>query len=112
MQALQPMQMLLSKSTMPSARANMAAVGQAVTHGACALIAPRHLMRPPYLRELARLDVLDVGARHRERYFVLRLAGRRAGVTAYAEGVVYHFAPLGRLRLSRVDGKLSHNFGF
>jgi hypothetical protein len=36
MQALQPMQIDLSKSTMPSDRLNIAAVGQAVTHGACA----------------------------------------------------------------------------
>ena len=34
MQALQPMQMLLSKSTMPSGRLYIASVGQAVTHGA------------------------------------------------------------------------------
>jgi len=36
MHALQPMQMDLSKSTMPSALLNIAVVGQAVTHGACA----------------------------------------------------------------------------
>src|SRR5918992_4732956 len=36
MHALQPMQMRLSKSTMPSGRLNIAAVGQAATHGACA----------------------------------------------------------------------------
>jgi hypothetical protein len=34
MQALQPMQICLSKSTMPSARLYMAWVGQAATHGA------------------------------------------------------------------------------
>src|SRR5512135_2248321 len=34
MQALQPMHADLSKSTMPSGRVNMAAVGQAATHGA------------------------------------------------------------------------------
>jgi hypothetical protein len=34
MQALQPMQIDLSKSTMPSARLNIAVVGHAVTHGA------------------------------------------------------------------------------
>src|SRR4051812_47648062 len=34
MHALQPMQMLLSKSTMPSARRNIARVGHAVVHGA------------------------------------------------------------------------------
>ena len=34
MHALQPMQMLLSKSTMPSPRRYMACVGQAATHGA------------------------------------------------------------------------------
>ena len=73
-----------------------------------ALIAACHLMRAPHLRELARLDVLDVSARHRERHFVLRLTGRRAGVTAYAARVVYHFAPLRLLRLSRVNRKLSH----
>jgi hypothetical protein len=36
MHALQPMQIDLSKSTIPSARLNIAAVGQAVTQGACA----------------------------------------------------------------------------
>src|SRR5215212_9307991 len=36
MHALQPMQMRLSKSTMPSGRWNMAEVGHAATHGACA----------------------------------------------------------------------------
>ena len=36
MHALQPMQTLLSKSTMPSSRRNMAWVGQAATHGASA----------------------------------------------------------------------------
>src|SRR5690606_33249171 len=35
MHALHPMQMDLSKSTIPSGRLYMAAVGQAVTHGAC-----------------------------------------------------------------------------
>ena len=34
MHALQPMQIDLSKSTMPSSRRNMAWVGQAATHGA------------------------------------------------------------------------------
>ena len=34
MHALQPMQAALSKSTMPSGRTYMAAVGQAATHGA------------------------------------------------------------------------------
>ena len=34
MHALQPMQMPLSKSTMPSSRRNMAWVGHAATHGA------------------------------------------------------------------------------
>ena len=34
MQALHPMQIDLSKSTIPSRRANIAPVGQAVTHGA------------------------------------------------------------------------------
>src|SRR4030095_14150418 len=34
MHALQPMQIDLSKSTMPSGRRNIAPVGQAVTHGA------------------------------------------------------------------------------
>ena len=34
MHALQPMQALLSKSTIPSPRRNIAAVGQAATHGA------------------------------------------------------------------------------
>lgn len=34
MHALQPMQMDLSKSTIPSGRWNIAAVGQASTHGA------------------------------------------------------------------------------
>ena len=36
MHALHPMQALLSKSTIPSARWNMADVGQASTHGASA----------------------------------------------------------------------------
>src|SRR6267378_7558826 len=36
MQALHPMQIDLSKSTIPSARLNIAVVGQAVTHGASA----------------------------------------------------------------------------
>ena len=34
MHALQPMQALLSKSTMPSSRLNSASVGQICTHGA------------------------------------------------------------------------------
>ncbi len=34
MHALQPMQTLLSKSTIPSGRRNIAPVGQAATHGA------------------------------------------------------------------------------
>ena len=33
MHALQPMQMLLSKSTIPSGRLNIAEVGHAATHG-------------------------------------------------------------------------------
>jgi hypothetical protein len=37
MHALQPMQADLSKSTIPSGRRNIAAVGQAATHGASAL---------------------------------------------------------------------------
>ncbi len=36
MHALQPMQICLSKSTMPSSRRYMACVGQADTHGASA----------------------------------------------------------------------------
>ena len=36
MHALQPMQIDLSKSTMPSSRRNIAWVGQALTHGASA----------------------------------------------------------------------------
>src|ERR1043166_3183698 len=36
MHALQPIQIDLSKSTMPSARLNIAVVGHAVAHGACA----------------------------------------------------------------------------
>src|SRR5260221_8224419 len=35
MQALHPMHTDLSKSTIPSGRANIAEVGHAVTHGAC-----------------------------------------------------------------------------
>src|SRR5687768_15769456 len=35
MQALQPIQIDLSKSTIPSDRLNIADVGQAATHGAC-----------------------------------------------------------------------------
>ena len=74
MHALQPMQIGLSKSTMPSGRRYIAAVGQAVTHGASvALVAARHLERAPRLRERPDLDVLDVRAGDAERHLVLRL---------------------------------------
>ena len=62
MHALQPMQMLLSKSTMPSSRRNMARVGQAATHGASAhWFAPGHLEGAADLRERPDVHGFDVG---------------------------------------------------
>src|SRR5437588_5155922 len=59
-----------------------------------ALITPRHLMRSSRLRKHANVNVLHVSARHTERHFVLRLAGRSASVTANAARVVNHLRPL------------------
>ena len=74
MHALQPMQIALSKSTMPSARRYIASVGQAVTHGASvALVAARHLERAARLRERAHVDGLHVRAGDTERHLVLDL---------------------------------------
>jgi hypothetical protein len=56
MQALQPMQIDLSKSTTPSARLNMAAVGRR-RHRARALIAPRHLRAPVWYHTDVMFDV-------------------------------------------------------
>ena len=64
-----------------------------------ALIAARHLMRASSLRKLSNINVLDVGTRHRERHFVFRFAGGRAGMTADAARVIDHLGPLHRLVL-------------
>ena len=61
-------------------------------------------MRPPRLRKLADINVLDVSARHRERHFVFRLAGGRAGMTTDAARVVNHFGPLRLLLGGLMDG--------
>ena len=99
MQALQPIQIDLSKSTMPSARLNMAVVGQAVTQGACALIAARYLVRAARLGRDADVDVLYIGARDADRNNVFRLAGSGAGMTTDATSVVDDLGPLNLLRL-------------
>jgi hypothetical protein len=74
-----------------------------------ALIAPRHLMRPPRLRKFSDINVLDVSARHRKRYFVFRFASGRAGVTTDATRVVNNFCPL-NLPGGGMDGEFSHGF--
>jgi hypothetical protein len=73
-----------------------------------ALIAARHLMRAPRLREKTYVNMLDVGARHGERHFVLGFAGGRAGMTADAARVVNNFRPLELIVVGLVNRKLSH----
>jgi hypothetical protein len=58
------------------------------------LITAGHLVRAPRLRKLANINVLYVGARHRQRYFVFRFTGGRAGVTANTARVVNDLGPL------------------
>ena len=64
-----------------------------------ALIATRYLMRAAGLREDADVDMLHVGARHRKRYQIFRLAGGGAGVTTNTPGLVDDFGPLHRTAL-------------
>lgn|SRR5947209_3717463 len=60
-----------------------------------ALITSCYLMRSSRLWKHAYINMLHIGARHTERYFVLRLTGRSAGVTANAARVVNNLRPLG-----------------
>ena len=69
-----------------------------------ALITPRHLMRSSRLRKHANVNVLHVSARHTERHFILRLAGRSAGVTANAARVVNHLRPLSLMIVGLIKG--------
>jgi hypothetical protein len=69
-----------------------------------ALIAARHLMSTPRVREFSDIDMLDVGASHGERHFILGLAGGRAGVAADAARVIYNFRPLWLVIVCLVDG--------
>ena len=71
--------------------------------GVRALITTRHLMRPTRLREHSDINVLNIGARHTYRHNVFGLAGRSAGVTAYAARVVNHLRPL-RLIVCLING--------
>jgi hypothetical protein len=59
-----------------------------------ALVAARDLMRAPHLRKHADIDVFDISARHADGHDVLRLARRRARMTADAAGVVDDLGPL------------------
>ena len=96
MHALHPMQMLLSKSTIPSGRLNIAAVGHAATQGGDShWLQPRDLEGAARLRECSGVYVLYIGARDGKRNFILGLAGGRAGVTADAPGLVHHLGPGG-----------------
>jgi hypothetical protein len=57
------------------------------------LVAACHLKGPTRLRKHANVDRLHVGAGHRQGDFVLRLAGRRAGVAADASALVDDLGP-------------------
>ena len=85
MQALQPMQRRLSKSTMPSMRRYSVPVGQIATHGAVSQWLQR---RTPKCRLVsgnrALLDVFHPGAKHAYWNLVLLLAGYGAGMTTDA----------------------------
>ena len=112
MQALQPMHASLSKSTIPSDRRYMAEVGQArYARRVLALVAPGYLERTAGAREVARIDVLDVGACNPQRNFVLRLACGGAGMTADAPGVVDDLGPARRpARRLLVRARLARSF--
>ena len=71
--------------------------------GVRALITSRYLVRSSRLRKSTYINMLHICARHRERHFVLRLAGRSAGVTANAARVVNHLRPL-RLMVGLING--------
>ena len=89
MQALQPMQAALSKSTIPSSRRYIAEVGQAVMQGASSHWLQRVTWKgAPRLRKDSNVDVFHIRARDRERNLVLGLAGSRAGVAADAARLV------------------------
>src|SRR5437870_3883785 len=59
-----------------------------------ALVAARHLMRAPHLRENTHVNVRHVGAGDSYGHDVFRLARRRARMTADAAGVVDDLGPL------------------
>ena len=64
-----------------------------------ALIAACYLVSASRLRKDADVDVFDVCARDGKRNEILRLACRRAGMTADAARVVNYLGPLNRVRL-------------
>ena len=94
MQALQPMQTVLSKSTMPSSRRYIACVGHAGNaRGIRALVTPGHLKCAPDLRKGPYFHRLDVGPGDAERHLVLTLARGGAGMTADALVLIQDLGP-------------------
>src|SRR5215475_14490472 len=59
-----------------------------------ALITPSHLVRAPYLRKYAHIDVLHIRSSNADRDDVLRLARRRTCMTTNAAGMVDDLGPL------------------
>jgi hypothetical protein len=64
-----------------------------------ALIATSDLVGAASLRKNANVNMLDISARDGKRHKVFRLAGRRAGVTADASGMVNNLGTLPSLCL-------------
>jgi hypothetical protein len=58
------------------------------------LIAARHLVRAPHLREHAHVDVLDISARDANGDNIFGLASGGTRVTADAPRVIDYFGPL------------------
>ena len=76
--------------------------------GMSALIAASDLMGAASLRKHANIDMLDISAGDGKRYKVFRLAGRGAGVTANASGLVNNFGPFHGLGLWLLEHGSSH----
>jgi hypothetical protein len=75
-----------------------------------ALVAARHLMRPARLRIFADIDMLDIGARHRDRHEIFRLAGGRTGMATDTARLIDDLSPARRLHdCAPVHGLLFHS---
>jgi hypothetical protein len=73
-----------------------------------ALITARDLMSAPRVWKFSDINVLDVGARDRQRHNVFGLASGRAGMTADAARMVNNLRPLHLMIARLVNWEFSH----